>query len=183
MEVGYLGIVVPDRKLWQGYFIKDDFAEQAAHMVKTIMGNEQLRTGSQVLSKQDDSILRTIELFEQALGVKVRSKLRVIPDEYQSAVGTICATMVSALLGETEPEHPGEAVIGVCGYALREIIKRDYFWIEARRDSKGTYTTLHPIYVSSIDEAREVINTLTVVRKIQRRLLAAYVPEGQHRIH
>ena len=176
MIVGYLGIVVPESKFYQGYFIKDELADRAAHVVRTFTGE----FGGQDLPPFDDQVHRTIGMFQEMLGAEVTTKLHV-PQEYVTLVGGLCATMVSAALGDTE--YP-EAVIGTMGYALRDIIKRDYFWVEGRQEKGGgTWTSVTPIYVSSVDEARKRLEALPVVRKIKRRLLASYVPEGQHRTH
>lgn len=157
--LGYLGIVVPERKFWQGYFIKDVFADSASDALKRVMANEALRTGSRVITKLD------------------------IPDQYQSVLGGFCATAVAASLGEVESEHSADSLIGACASVIRDIIKRDYFWIEGTPEPGGIRTKITPIYVSSVEEAKKVIESLTIVRKINRRLLASYVPEGQMRIH
>lgn len=156
-SIGYLGVVVPDRDFWQGYFINDTFAERAHETLAEMRRNPALRDGSRVIAK---------------LG---------IPDADQPILGNLCGVIASAALGETD--YP-ETVIGVCGYAIRELIDRRFFWLDGRPEEGGILTTIMPIYVSTIDEARKYIDTLPIVGKMKRRLLIRHRyggAEPQHR--
>ena len=142
--VGYLGVVVPDRDFWQGYFINDAFAERAHEMLAEMRRNPELRNGSKIIAKLS------------------------IPDADQPILGNLCGVIASAALGETD--YP-DTVIGVCSYAIYELINRRFFWLDGRPEEGGIRTTIMPIYVSTLDEARDYINALPLVGKIKRRLL------------
>jgi len=183
-HVGYLGVVVPAEKHWQGYFIDDMFAEAGHNMLATARSDPRLR--SQVITKlEDDKISVMVHDMlallggDPALRAKVSTRLN-IDDADQPILGSLCATIAEAAMGRLD--HP-DAVIGACGYAIYEMINRKYFWIEAKRDENGTATTITPIYVSSINEARDTINALPIVRKIKRRLMEGIgALEGMNRV-
>jgi len=141
-DIGYLAVVLPDRNFYQGYFIKDVFTQEAERALQSIRSDEKLRTGSTVFANFD--------------GAEVD----------QSIVGSLCATIVDAIEANRD-----QTIIGVCGCALRMITGRDYFWIEARTDDKGIWTTITPSAATTIPEARAAIESLSIVQTIKRRLL------------
>ena len=143
-SIGYLGVVVPDRDFWQGYFINDTFAERAHALLVEMRRNPELSNGSKVITKFN------------------------LPDADQPLLGNLCGMIASAAMGETD--YP-ETVIGVCGYAIRELIDRRFFWIDGRSEEDGVRTSIMPIYVSTMNEARSYIDALPVVGKIKRRLV------------
>lgn len=176
-KIGYVGIVVPERNFWQAYYIIDDFAERAEATLARYRAEPAMVNASTVIERMGMNDAEKAMLDIIAPGY-VSTKLRHIPDADQPLLGGLCATMVSAALGEVE--H-AETIIGVLGYALHTLIQRKYYWIEAKLEPAGTRTTISPIYVSTIDEAREAINSLPVVTKIKRRLVAEHSREGQNR--
>jgi hypothetical protein len=167
-QTGYFGVVVPDRDFWQCFFVDDNYRESALDMIRRVRADKALATGSKVISRLN------------------------IPISDQTLVGSFCATVVEAALAETGHytqtaiDNPN-GVIATVGYAIREVIGRPYFWIEARSTSAGTFTTIQPIHVSTIEQARIFIDGMPIVRSIKRRLLRKMeqMPperEGQHRV-
>lgn len=167
-QIGYFGVVVPAKDFWQGFFIDDQWREGATDAINRTRSHTTLAHASKVISRLD------------------------IPGDNQSLIGSFCAAIVEAALGETghlieTPISDPNAVLGIYGYAVCQLIGRQYFWIEATVADEGTYTTIQPIAVSSIAQARTYIDKIPVVRQIKRRLLTKleHVPpqrEGQNRV-
>jgi hypothetical protein len=161
-QIGYFGVIVPDKDFWQCFYIDDSFRDSAHDALRTVRSSRTLATGSKVISRLE------------------------IPEADQGVLGNFCAMLVEAALAasgqmtQTRIAHP-EAVLGNASYAVREIIDRPYFWIEGRFTEGGTYTTIQPIYVSSIAQARTYIDKMPQVRQIKRRLLSKVQEVGPHR--
>jgi len=144
-QVGYFGIVIPASDFFQGYFIDDTFDEQAKDIVS------RLRTDPRVKETQ------------------IRVALSNVPEGDQALLGGLCATLTAAAMGRTE--YPN-SILATCGFAVKLLIRRNYFWIEAAEEDAGTRTTIEPMDVTSIDKARQHLGSLPAVLAIKTRLLA-----------
>lgn len=155
-QVGYLGVVIPDADFWQGYFIDDAFAKYASAAIDTMRGDERMSKGGTVLAPLVD-----------------------IPDADQPLVGNLCSIMVDTVLNHDDDL----SYIGLCGYAIRQLIGQNYFFIEGRQDDNGVFSTIHILTTSSIEEAREAIGSSPQVTKIKMRMLRRLYgdDDGTHR--
>jgi len=186
MRIGYLGVVVPAQNFWQGFYINDDMASEAETMLANLRANPP--GASDVIQPYGDPTLDHMRDILAKVGL-TSNKFR-LSDAEESLLGGLCATVVSAALvfgkrmglqaiTETVTMPHPESVIATCGYAIHSLINRDYFWIEGKETVGGTLTTVNPLYVSSVAEARDAINSLSLVTKIKRRLMAQQRAQDQ----
>lgn len=142
-QVGYLGVVIPDADFFQGYFIDDAYAENASHTIATMRGDETMSRGGTTLTPIDD-----------------------VPEADQPLIGNLCSIIVDSVVKPND-----NLFIGSCGYAIRQLIGRDYFFIEGRPDEKGIFSTINIVVANSIEEARAIIQSSPQVVKIKLRIL------------
>lgn len=167
-QIGYFGVVVPDKDFWQGFFIDDNAQAEAMAAIERMRAHPMLSNAGKLFGRAD------------------------VSHANQAIVGTCCATLVEAALAETGhmsevPVKKANTILATYGYALCRIIDRPYFWIEGRSAEGGVYTTIQPIHVSTISQARTYINNMPAVREIKRRLMRKLPTtpphrEGQHRM-
>lgn len=184
MQIGYLGVVVPAQNFWQGFYINDDMASEAEAMLANLRANPP--GASEVIQPYGDPD----PVRDMLAKVGLTSNKFRLSDADESLLGGFCATVTSAALvfgkrmglqdiSETVAMPHPDSVVATCGYAIRSLINRDYFWIEGKPTVGGMLTTINPLYVSSVTEARDAINSLSLVTKIKRRLMAQQRAQDQ----
>jgi hypothetical protein len=144
--VGYCAVVVKDRDLWQGLFIREDDAP----------------LHQQVL----DGVRKALRSFEGPPGSIVYDSMPFISDADQPVAGVLSASLVETI-GMSQHAH----VMAFSG-ALRLLTGLNYFWIEAWHENKGIRTIFHPMpLVTSPEAARAFVNAIPEVQDMKSRTL------------
>ncbi len=146
--VGYCGILIQKRLLWQGFVIDSRLEGPARHLINQV---RTLAATNEAMSKLMTGVSKTKTLWAFP---------GVSPSD-QPVIGGIAATAVHHLLSGNLP------ILAVYLAALRILLERDYFVLHASEDDGGWHTTLQPLAGTTSREARESLRDHMGVRVIE----------------
>lgn len=142
--VGYCAVVVKDRDLWQGLFIRED--DKALHQ-RTL-----------------DAVRANMPSLMGTDGPLVYDSMPWLPEADQPVAGALAASLVETV-GMSQHGH----VMAFSG-ALRLLTGMSYFWIEAWHENNGIRTIFHPMpLVVTPAAARSFVNGLPMVQTMKAR--------------
>lgn len=95
----------------------------------------------------------------------VRTLTALPGTDEQELVGALCAVLVESALTDDRQ------FVGACAVALSLVMDNPYFLVVGDRRAEGTQTTFERLDVSSIDEARALIDSDPRVAALKQALL------------
>lgn len=157
MNIGYFGVIVPERDYWQGFFLNDKFLAEGRGLIATMQREnpELARTPSQVL---------------RPLGLHA--------DDQQRWIGALSAVIVEFALKKQDYG------VGVASAALHAVVGLTHFIVKGRLADTGTYTEIENLPdVTTDQEVRDKLNADPAVIRAKQAILrkASATEDGQHR--
>jgi hypothetical protein len=157
MNIGYFGVIVPERDFWQAFYLNDDLMAEGRELIAT-------------LQREHPDMAQAPSRVLRPLGHHL--------DAEQQWIGAVSAAIVEFAL----KKH--DYGIGVAAAALHWVAGLKHFIITGHISAEGTYTEIENLpEAKTPHDVRDIINAKPEVIRAKQALMrrASATDDGQHR--